>query len=49
MKMCNIYFIFQTDDAISEDSYPESWSSLNDQNSLDAMKELVNHHVNICI
>ncbi|XP_044599491.1 kinesin-like protein Klp98A isoform X2 [Cotesia glomerata] len=34
----------QTDDAVSNDSVPESWSSFNDQNSLDAMKELVNHH-----
>ncbi|XP_057339285.1 kinesin-like protein Klp98A isoform X1 [Microplitis mediator] len=38
------HFFNKTDDAISEDSYPESWSSFNDQNSLDAMKELVNHH-----
>ncbi|XP_074103740.1 kinesin-like protein 98A isoform X2 [Cotesia typhae] len=34
----------QTDDAVSNDSMPESWSNFNDQNSLDAMKELVNHH-----
>ncbi|CAG5107813.1 Similar to Klp98A: Kinesin-like protein Klp98A (Drosophila melanogaster) [Cotesia congregata] len=34
----------KTDDAVSNESMPESWSSFNDQNSLDAMKELVNHH-----
>ncbi|KAK0164251.1 hypothetical protein PV328_002899 [Microctonus aethiopoides] len=35
----------KTDDgAVSDGSLPESWSSLNDQKSVDAMKELVNHH-----
>ncbi|XP_015122928.1 kinesin-like protein KIF16B isoform X2 [Diachasma alloeum] len=35
----------QTDEsAISEGSLPESWGSFNDRKSVDAMKELVNHH-----
>lgn len=40
---------FQTDDgadgAGSDGSLPESWSSLNDDKCVDAMRELVNHHV----
>lgn len=37
---------FQTDDGAGSDgSLPESWSSLNDDKCVDAMRELVNHHV----
>ncbi|XP_034938615.1 kinesin-like protein Klp98A [Chelonus insularis] len=34
----------KTDDTVSDCSLPESWSSLNDQKSLEAVKEFVNHH-----
>ncbi|XP_043272299.1 kinesin-like protein KIF16B isoform X2 [Venturia canescens] len=30
--------------AVSDISLPESWSSLNDEKTVDAMKQLVNHH-----
>lgn len=37
---------FQTDDGAGSDgSLPESWSSLNDDKCVDAVRELVNHHV----
>lgn len=38
--------VFQTDNgAGSDDSLPESWSSLNDEKCIDSVRELVNHHV----
>ena len=37
---------FQTDNgAGSDDSLPESWSSLNDEKCIESVRELVNHHV----
>ncbi|XP_071633443.1 kinesin-like protein Klp98A isoform X1 [Temnothorax longispinosus] len=38
-------YAFQTDNgAGSDDSLPESWSSLNDEKCIDSVRELVNHH-----
>lgn len=37
--------VFQTENgAGSDDSLPESWSSLNDEKCIDSVRELVNHH-----
>lgn len=39
--------VFQTDNGAdgSDESLPESWSSLNDEKCIDNVRELVNHHV----